>query len=157
MITINTAHAHCDIPCKVYDPSVIQYSALSIVRFMDLIADEIKNSDMSVSKISQLARLTAVKEEHAKEVKNEVATIWGDYFKEPQISKYPEIHELTHSIMQLASKCKQHINRDDGVKLLEEINKFTEIFWETKNIKTGRYYAPYPPELVIVCPVLKNA
>ena len=37
MFKINTVQAHCDIPCKVYDPSVIQYSALSIVRFMDLI------------------------------------------------------------------------------------------------------------------------
>ena len=125
MITINKAQAHCDIPCKVYDPSVIQYSVLSIVRFMDLITDEIKESDMSASKISQLARLTAVKEQHAKEVKSEVATIWGDYFKEPQISKYPEIHELTHSIMQLASKCKQDINRENGVELLKQVNKFT--------------------------------
>tara|TARA_Y100001936_G_scaffold253319_1_gene317282 strand:+ start:968 stop:1441 length:474 start_codon:yes stop_codon:yes gene_type:complete len=156
MITIKTAHAHCDIPCKIYDPAVIQYSALSIVRFMDLITEEIESSDMNASKISQLARLTAVKEQHAKEVKSEVATIWGDYFKEPQISKYPEIHELIHSIMQLASKCKQDINRDNGIELLEKINKFTEIFWETKNIETKKYYAPYPPELVIVCPVLRS-
>ena len=111
---------------------------------------------MNASKISQLARLTAVKEQHAKEVKSEVSTIWGDYFKEPQISKFPEIHELTHSIMQLASKCKQEINREHGVELLKKINKFTEIFWATKDVKTDKFYAPYPPELVIVCPILKN-
>ena len=156
MITINKAQAHCDIPCKVYDPSVIQYSVLSIVRFMDLITDEIKESDMSASKISQLARLTAVKEQHAKEVKSEVATIWGDYFKEPQISKYPEVHTLVHEIMQLASKCKQENKRENGVELLKKVNKFTEIFWETKGIKTEKKYAPYPPELVIVCPILKS-
>ncbi len=156
MFNINRAQAHCDIPCKVYDPSVIQYSCLSIVRFMDLINEEIKDSEMNASKISQLARLTAVKEQHAKEVKSEVSTIWGDYFKEPQISKFPEIHELTHSIMQLASKCKQEINREHGVELLKKINKFTEIFWATKDVKTDKFYAPYPPELVIVCPILKN-
>ncbi len=156
MFNINRAQAHCDIPCKVYDPSVIQYSCLSIVRFMDLINEEIKESEMNASKISQLARLTAVKEQHAKEVKSEVSTIWGDYFKEPQISKFPEIHELTHSIMQLASKCKQEINREHGVELLKKINKFTEIFWATKDVKTDKFYAPYPPELVIVCPILKN-
>ena len=156
MFNINRAQAHCDIPCKVYDPSVIQYSCLSIVRFMDLINEEIKESEMNASKISQLARLTTVKEQHAKEVKSEVSTIWGDYFKEPQISKFPEIHELTHSIMQLASKCKQEINREHGVELLKKINKFTEIFWATKDVKTDKFYAPYPPELVIVCPILKN-
>ena len=156
MLKIHKVQAHCDIPCKVYDPSVIQYSVLSIVRFMDLINDEIKDADMNASKISQLSRLTEVKEQHAKEVKKEVATIWGDYFKEPQIKKFPEIHELTHSIMMLASKCKQEIDRNNGVELLKKVNRFAEIFWETKNIETQKYYAPYPPELVIVCPILKS-
>tara|TARA_A100001011_G_scaffold347917_1_gene385376 strand:+ start:701 stop:1174 length:474 start_codon:yes stop_codon:yes gene_type:complete len=156
MFNITKVQAHCDIPCKVYDPAVIQYSALSIVRFMDLINDEVDGSEMNSSNISQLSRLIAVKEQHAKEVKSEVATIWGDYFKEPQITKYPEIHELVHSIMQLASKCKQNTKREDGVELLKKINKFAEIFWDTKGVKTEKKYAPYPPELVIVCPVLKS-
>jgi len=156
MLKINKVHAHCDIPCKVYDPSVIQYSTLSIVRFIDLINEEIKDAEMSPNKIAQLSRLIAVKEQHAKEVKAEVATIWGDYFKEPQITKFPEIHELVHSIMQLASKCKQEINRENGVELLKKVNKFTEIFWTTKNVETEKKYAPYPPELVIVCPILKS-
>ena len=156
MLKINKVHAHCDIPCKVYDPSVIQYSTLSIVRFIDLINEEIKDAEMSSTKIAQLSRLIAVKEQHAKEVKAEVATIWGDYFKEPQITKFPEIHELVHSIMQLASKCKQEVDRVNGVELLKKVNKFTEIFWTTKNIETEKKYAPYPPELVIVCPILKS-
>ena len=118
--------------------------------------DEVDESEMNSNNISQLSRLIAVKEQHAKEVKSEVATIWGDYFKEPQITKYPEIHELVHSIMQLASKCKQNTKREDGVELLKKINKFTEIFWNTKGVKTEKKYAPYPPELVIVCPVLKS-
>ena len=97
MLKIKNVQAHCDIPCKVYDPSVIQYSTLSIVRFLDLINEEIKDSDQSVGQKAQLSRLIAVKEQHSKEVKSEVATIWGDYFKEPQITKFPETHELVHS------------------------------------------------------------
>ena len=156
MFNINKVQAHCDIPCKVYDPAVIQYSALSIVRFIDLINEEVKEAEMNSNNIAQLSRLVAVKEQHAKEIKSEVATIWGDYFKEPQITKYPAIHELVHSIMQLASKCKQETKRENGVELLKKINKFAEIFWDTKGIKTEKKYAPYPPELVIVCPVLKS-
>ena len=94
MFKINKVHAHCDIPCKVYDPSIIQYSTLSIVRFLDIINDEIKDSNMNMSQTAQLSRLVSVKEQHAKEVKTEVATIWGDYFKEPQISKYPDIYNI---------------------------------------------------------------
>ena len=156
MLNITKVQAHCDIPCKVYDPSVIQYSTLSVVRFLDIINNDIKESDMNIGQQAQLSRLIAVKEQHAKEIKSEVATIWGDYFKEPQISKFPEIHSLVHSIMQLASKCKQELDRNNGVELLKKVNKFTEIFWATKDIKTEKFYAPYPPELVIVCPILKN-
>ena len=146
MFNITKAQAHCDIPCKVYDPSIIQYSTLSVVRFLDIINNDIKESDMNISQQAQLSRLVAVKEEHTKEIKSEVATIWGDYFKEPQISKFPEIHSLVHSIMQLASKCKQELDRNNGVELLKKVNKFTEIFWATKDIKTEKFYAPYPPE-----------
>ncbi len=156
MFKINKVQAHCDIPCKVYDPSVIQYSTLSIVRFLDIINSEINNADMNINQTAQLSRLVAVKEQHAKDVKSEVSTIWGDYFKEPQISKFPEVHELVHSIMQLASKCKQELDRNNGVELLKKVNRFTEIFWATKDVKTEKFYAPYPPELVIVCPVLKS-
>ena len=59
--------------------------------------------------------------------------------------------------MQLASKCKQENIRENGVELLKNINKFTEIFWSTKEIKTEKKFSPYPPELVIVCPILKSA
>ena len=156
MFNITKAQAHCDIPCKVYDPSIIQYSTLSVVRFLDIINNDIKESDMNIGQQAQLSRLVAVKEQHTKEIKSEVATIWGDYFKEPQISKFPEIHSLVHSIMQLASKCKQELDRNNGVELLKKVNRFTEIFWATKDIKTEKFYAPYPPELVIVCPILKN-
>ena len=39
MFKIEKLSAHCDIPCAVYDPSVAQYAALSVVRFLDLIGE----------------------------------------------------------------------------------------------------------------------
>ena len=148
--------AHCDIPCKIYDPIISQIAVLTMIRLVDLIEEITAKDSLSASDYAQLSRLVSVKEQHAKDVKSEVTTIWGDYFKEPQISKYPEIHQLVHEIMQLASKCKQEHKRENGVELLKRINKFTEIFWDTKDIKTEKKYAPYPPELVIVCPILKS-
>ena len=32
MVKIEEANAHCDIPCKIYDPAVVQVAALSVVR-----------------------------------------------------------------------------------------------------------------------------
>ena len=75
-MNIEIAHAHCDIPCKVYDPAIAQFAALSVVRLMDLI-NELEDIT-SVKNAAQLTRLVAQKEEHAQAVKNDVATIWGD-------------------------------------------------------------------------------
>ena len=156
MIKIKTVQAHCDIPCKIYDPAIAQYAALSIIRFIDLIS-EVGEGNLTTSQIAQLSRLTQQKEEHAKEVKREITTIWGDYFKEPQISKFPNIHELVHLIMQDASKCKQDIDRVNAENLLKNINTFTEIFWATKDTETKSFIAPYPPEMEVICPILKSA
>ena len=51
-----------------------------------------------------------------------------------QISQHPEIHELVHSIMQLASKCKQEINREHGVELDRRKRK-ADLIKELKKIK----------------------
>ena len=102
---IQEAKAHCDIPCAVYDPGVAQYAALSVVRFLDLIGELPENIE-SKKDLAHLSRLVQQKEEHAIEVKDAIRTIWGDYFKDPHIEKFPEIHELAHSIMMTASKCK---------------------------------------------------
>ena len=107
MVKIEEANAHCDIPCKIYDPAVVQVAALSVVRILDIIS-ELEES--SKGNQSELARLTIEKENQARIVKDEIRIIWGDYFKDPQIEMYPNIHSLVHSIMMSASKCKQSID-----------------------------------------------
>ena len=37
LLRFDTTAAHCDIPCKIYDPSTAQIAALSVIRFLDLI------------------------------------------------------------------------------------------------------------------------
>tara|TARA_B100000530_G_scaffold285649_1_gene200311 strand:- start:2724 stop:3188 length:465 start_codon:yes stop_codon:yes gene_type:complete len=150
---IREARAHCDIPCAVYDPAVSQYAALSVLRFLDLIA-EMPDSIESKKDLAHLTRLVQQKEEHAIEVKDAVRTIWGDYFKEPHIEKYPEIHDLAHSIMMTASKCKQDIDRQNGVDLVDKVNRFAEIFWATKEITTETKKSLNPPHVDLIVPVL---
>tara|TARA_Y100001968_G_C19238388_1_gene658118 strand:- start:84 stop:542 length:459 start_codon:yes stop_codon:yes gene_type:complete len=151
MIDIKKIKAHCDIPCAIYDTMPAQYQALSVIRFLDLI-NEISDSLDDQENLAKFVRLVEQKEVHAMNAKNEITTIWGDYFKEPQISKYPEIHEITHSIMIAASKCKQSLDRQNGIDLLNNINKFSEIFWATKDMETEIKTVPYEPKLEVVCP-----
>ena len=61
----NEVFAHCDIPCKIYDPIVIQIAALTVVRIIDIIEE--KNLDTSkLEDSSELARLTLEKENQAR-------------------------------------------------------------------------------------------
>ena len=153
MFKIEEVSAHCDIPCGVYDPGEAQYAVLSVIRFIDLI-NEMPEAVTSKDDLAKFTRLVQQKEEHAVIAKNAVTVIWGDYFKAPQIEKYPGVHELVHGIMMDGSKCKQGLHREDGLSTLSKVNDFAEMFWATKEIKTEKKISPYAPNLEIVVPVL---
>ncbi len=147
--------AHCDIPCKIYDPAPAQISALTVLRMVDLIEDLDKNAEKhDAAFVHSMARFVATKEEHGLQCKEEVRIIWGDSFKAPQFERFPEIHELTHGIMMLASQSKQNIDRAKALELVDAVNRFAEIFWATKDVKTKRAICPYPPSVEVVYPAL---
>ena len=152
---ISTVRGHCDIPCKIYDPSTSIIAALSVVRIMDIMKEELDNTATSpLGKNNTLVRCITRKEEEAEKVKQEIRIIWGDYFKAQQFESHPDVHDITHQIMLKSSACKQGANRTDAEELLKLVNLFAEIFWTTKNIKSERKICPYPPELPVVYPSL---
>ena len=150
---ITRVKAHCDIPCKIYDPISAQLAALSVVRFLDLI-NEIDPSSANLADQAKLSRLVTEKETHAEKVKHEVRVIWGDYIKAPQKEKFPEIDALVHNIMLTGSACKQHVSRDNGEKLVALVNEFAAAFWDTKGVETYTATCPYPPSMDVVYPKL---
>lgn len=150
MFKIETAKAHCDVPCGIYDPISAQIAALSVIRMIDLMTS-LQKSD-SLEYINTITRHIAVKEEEAEKVKHEIRIIWGDFIKGPQVEKYPHIHTLVHNIMTLASANRQHVSRDKAYELLDEVNKFTKIFWEIKGVTTKIVKSNYLPNEDIVVP-----
>jgi nickel superoxide dismutase len=148
--------AHCDIPCKIYDPISAQIAVLTMIRMVDLL-DELKAKDsLTLDQHAQFSRLVAQKEEHGLKIKAEVNIIWGDYIKAPQLNEYPELHELVHNIMLATSQAKQHINKDATLDLLALVNRFAEIFWATKGVDTHLAICPYPPAQQLVYPKLAS-
>jgi nickel superoxide dismutase len=148
----DSASAHCDIPCGIYDPHPAQIAALTVVRMMDLMNELNNSSDKEkVDYDNSMNRYIATKEDHAEKAKHEIRVIWGDYFKK---EKHPNVDELVHKIMQLGSKCRQTANRDSGLAFVAAINEFAEIFWETKGVKVKKVKAPYSPSLEVVYPDL---
>ncbi|HWO94503.1 MAG TPA: superoxide dismutase, Ni [Dehalococcoidia bacterium] len=136
-----TVHAHCDIPCAIYDPHQAQIGALSVIRMNQLI-EQLQMQGQAKEEhdryIHQIARYTKVKEDHAEIVKHEVRVIWGDYFKPEHLEQYPDLHSIVFNIMKLASKGRQEINMQAAQDLLSEVNRFAEIFWATKGVPTKR-------------------
>ena len=151
----DTARAHCDIPCKIYDPIEGQLACLTIIRINDLLEELMAKDPDSATDRAQFSRLISQKEEHGLKVKEAVRVIWGDYFKKPQLEAHPQIHDLAHQIMLTASKAKQNVDRQASLDLLDKLNEFADIFWQTKNVATFRAVCPYPPNLEIVYPDLK--
>jgi nickel superoxide dismutase len=149
------AHAHCDIPCGIYDPHQAQVAALTVIRMVDLMADLVKGAQKDNAEFhNSMSRYIAVKEEHAELCKREVRVIFGDFIKKEHVEKYPELPTLVHKIMQAGSKARQSASREAALDLLAQVNRFAEIFWEIKGIPTKRVKAPYKPEEEIVYPVL---
>jgi nickel superoxide dismutase len=151
------AYAHCDIPCGIYDPHLAQMGAHTVIRMTNLINDFKPSSseppfDERKKIISQISRLTKIKEEHAELVKHEVRILWGDYFKEEHLKQFPDLHNLVFKIMKLASKARQEVNIDAANELLDTVQEIAEIFWKTKNIESSKIKSPYPSGGTIVVP-----
>ena len=154
-IGVETAKAHCDVPCGIYDPIVAQINALTVVRMVDLMRELAeKDSEKGPEFYNSMSRYMVAEEEHVEKAKHEIRVIWGDYIKPAHLEKHPDLHVLVHNIMQMGSSSRQTADRVTAVNFVEAINKFAEVFWETKGIATKRAKAPYAPALEIVYPDL---
>ena len=152
-----TVFAHCDVPCGIYDPHEAQMAAHTVLRMTHMIVElQLSSAEPPFEErkriISQISRLTKVKEEHAELIKQQIRVIWGDYFKDEHVKKYKTLHHLVFRIMKQASAAKQNVDVKAANELLEMIQKFAEIFWETKGRKVQKVKSGYPTEGVIVLP-----
>jgi nickel superoxide dismutase len=117
-------HAHCDLPCGVYDPAQARIEAESV----KAIQEKYGASDDEAFK----TRALAIKEERADLVKHHLWVLWTDYFKPPHLEKYPQLHELFWNATKAAGAAKGSVDPATGQKLLDQIAEIDTIFWETK-------------------------
>lgn len=144
-----TVYAHCDIPCGVYDPTPAQIAAHTVLRMTTLINELEASSaeppfDERKRIISQLARLTHVKEEHGHLVEEELGTLDNDYFKPEHHKKYPKLAGLLSSAVALSIKTRQNIDIEAANELLEKVMQIAEIFYKSKNFTPVRIASGYP-------------
>ncbi|WP_406092423.1 superoxide dismutase, Ni [Kitasatospora purpeofusca] len=119
-----TAHAHCDLPCGVYDPAQARIEAESVKATQEKYQ---ANEDAHFR-----ARAVIIKEQRAEAVKHHVSVLWSDYFKAPHFEKYPQLHQLINDTLKAASAAKASTDPATGQALLDLIAEVDKIFWETK-------------------------
>jgi nickel superoxide dismutase len=117
-------HAHCDLPCGVYDPAQARIEAESIKG----IIDKFNASDDADFK----ERALFIKEERAELVKHHLWVLWTDYFKPEHLAKFPQLHDVFWKATKTAGDAKKSTDAKVAQALLDQIGEIDKIFWETK-------------------------
>ena len=133
----STAHAHCDIPCGIYDPAGAKTAADTVAKMVEKIdgfAKEISTAKgaAEVTARNNFVRSIHVKEEHAQLCKTELLILWTDYFKPEHLEKYPKLHETFWKAAKLCGKNKQTVDAAAAAELQAAVKEISEIFWATK-------------------------
>jgi nickel superoxide dismutase len=99
-------HAHCDLPCGVYDPAQARIEAESVKAIAEKYA---QNTDPEFR-----ARAIFIKEQRSELVKHHLWVLWTDYFKPPHFEKYPQLHQLFNEATKLAGAAGTKGSMDVG-------------------------------------------
>ena len=121
------AHAHCDLPCGVYDPAQAKIEAQSVKAILEKYA---ANEDPAFR-----TRALIIKEQRSELVKHHLWVLWTDYFKAPHFEKYPQLNTLFNEATKLAGGgggTKSSVDVATADQLLAKIDEIAAIFWETK-------------------------
>src|SRR3954471_16989491 len=108
-------HAHCDLPCGVYDPAQARIEADTV----KAIQEKYQGSDDPVFK----ERAVLIKEERADLVKHHLWGLWTDYFKPEHLAKYPQLHQLFWDATKAAGASKKSQDPAQGQQLLDLIGQ----------------------------------
>ena len=119
-----TVHAHCDLPCGVYDPAQARIEADSVKGCME----KHNASDDPAFK----ERAIVIKEQRAELVKHHLWVLWTDYFKPEHLEKHPQLHDLFWTATKAAGEAKKTTDTAVADKLLGAIKEIDSVFWETK-------------------------
>ncbi len=117
-------HAHCDLPCGVYDPAQARIEAESVKACQE----KYQGNEDPVFR----ARAITIKEERSNMVKEHLWVLWTDYFKPEHLEKYPQLHQLFWTATKEAGAAKKSEDPAQGQKLLDAIDEIAKVFWETK-------------------------
>ncbi len=119
-----SVHAHCDLPCGVYDPAQARIEAESVKACME------KFNASTDAEFKE--RAIGIKEERANLVKHHLWVLWTDYFKPEHLEKHPTLHDVFWKATKTAGETKKTTDPKVADSLLAQIAEIDEIFKATK-------------------------
>ena len=132
------AHAHCHVPCGIYDPVFAQNAAETVVKMVEQIdALEVPGAGASAAEHrayhQALGRRVANKEEHAKKCKYELLDVlWTQYFKPAHVERWPDLHDKFFRAGHLCTQNMQEIDAAKAGELKALVDEIAAIFHESK-------------------------
>ncbi len=141
---IEVAEAHCDAPCGVYDPASARIAAEAVLSMTKKILDlKVPEGDAKATANyhNTLARYILVKEEQARDAKEQLLILWTDYFKPVHLEKYPNLHDTFWKAAKLCSACKVEVSLEHANELMDAVKEVHNIFWATKDRDVAWYTA----------------
>jgi nickel superoxide dismutase len=132
LFSLETAYAHCDIPCGVYDPTSAKIAARGAVAMIDKILNPQKIDEKDANSVREfhnsMTRYVIVKEQQAEVCKKELLILWTDYFKPEHLEMFPDLHDIFWKAAKLCSDVKRTVNKEKGEELLNAVENISEMF-----------------------------
>ena len=130
-----TIWAHCDVPCGIYDPKLAQIAAATVFKMVQKINEEpepLDENEQAITYTNNMVRYIWTKEEHARKCKEELLTLWTDYFKPEHLEKFPDLHETFWQAAKLCSKNKQTVDEEAAKELVKVVDEIAQMFADSK-------------------------
>jgi len=137
---VEPVHAHCDVPCGIYDPHLAGVSAKT-VHTMNKKLTDLPMPGAGASAQEQLehrntvVRMVQTKETHAQLCKQELLILWTDYFKPENVGPFPDLHETFWKAAKLCSYNKQHVDLAKSQELMDAVAKISDMFQKAEAAK----------------------
>lgn len=140
-----TADAHCDGPCGIYDPASARIYAEAVrsmtKKILALTPPDQSDAAAVARYHNTLSRYVAIKEEQAEHTKRDLLILWTDYFKPQHLADYPDLHDTFWKAAKLCSACKVEVSAQHADELMAAVENIHNIFWKSKGRDVGYYLA----------------
>lgn len=137
---IESVHAHCDVPCGIYDPHGAAIAAKTVYTMCKKVTDLPTPAPTAPAKDqleyrNTVIRMTLAKEEHARICKNELYILWSDYFKPEHLALFSDLHDVFWKATKLCGYNKQHIDVAKAQELMDCVANISDMFQKAEAAK----------------------